>query len=377
MDHINYKIKYLKYKSKYFELKEMIGGNPRRIEVEVKLMNDSGKFKKVNYLKEENNINVTLKDDRELEIKLDSKFPFVKPKIIHNGKYILESMLDWKLTKKIHELLDEFDNYPLFPLDNISQVSYDIFLKNGITSTSFIDIHLIGNMLDNSDILRIDLKSGEIYNGATLLNAINYYITKVHKNFIFKIQNRFSSINIDVISDELFENLKNKSVSMIIIIYKINTVNEFIDMLKTHKNISQISKLKPVSTNHSGSEPTYFRINWNLYSDKQKNMIVENMSKFLSDKNGYEIRFKINSTTPNGDGSVNSMIYYSEEHLDKLSKLFGFESIEKSLERITKFESGDKIDFIYIAFGDIDITKLQKLEDLSEVGRRIYDEYMK
>jgi hypothetical protein len=360
--------KYLKYKEKYSFLKNMIGGN-KRIEIESAQLATSGKYKLVNLVKEENTLYVTLNDDREIKIKYDNSYPFTPPDIIFEDKYLHKKLLNWQPAKRLSNILDDFDQYILIPISNTTNPG-DVYLYSGKQSTSFIDITLTGifeslNYPDRK--LRINLATGVINNGKTLLNAIKFELEK--NNIITKIL--IGGRNLTEISDEDFEELKNKGASLVVAIYKINTINEFIDMLKMHKDINKISKLKPVATNFSGVEPRYFNINWNLYTPIQKKKILDEMSTFLNVKfNIYEGK--------SGDGNL--MIYYAEEYLDKLSKLFEHESLEKSLEIISVFNpsyTSKVLDFIYIAFGDIDITKFKKLEDLSENGQKIYGEYMK
>jgi len=365
--------KYLKYKSKYLNLKNMFGGAPnKRLIVESKRMIESGKYKLVNLNVEENTVYITLKDDRIIKIKVKDNYPFSPPIICHEDKCINQKILNFEPSIKLEKYLDNFDDYPLTDYKEIPYFNYyETYTTRKISGKKYVKLITVGDYIEGFDEIYINLENDTIVNGKTLLDAIENLYVKLNGCLIKNL--KYSYKKIMEISDEDFENMKSEyGLPLIINITKIKKVSEFLEDMQKHTDISIISKLKPVATNKSGSEPSNFLYNWNLYNDNQKKMILETMSKFLSDKNGYDIKFNIKSN----DKADNIMIYYSENYLNKLSKLFDHESIEKSLDLISVFNK-DNLDFIYIAFGDIDITKLQKLDDLSENGKRIYDEYMK
>ena len=377
MDYIDYQKKYLKYKAKYLKLKNMSGGVNLRLERESELMKRSGKYKSVDLKKEENTLYVTLNNDQIIKIVVTDSYPHYAPLFFLGEKYILPILLNWGASKKISDYLDKLDDYPLVDYKDIKP-SEDIFidpLKS--TTKSYIDIEILGiDKINNSNIIRISLENGEISNGKTLLNALEYHL-RHHGYLISGIL--IGPRNANEITDDDFSLIRDKKMKLYISLTKLHTVSEFIEMLKSHEFIKNISKLKPVATNLSGAEPKYFAINWNLYQKLSQKRILDEMSKFLSEKNGYPIKFSI-ATFDKTSSSSYPIIYYSEEHLEKLSKLFEYESLEKSLEVLSVFNYSypvEIMDFIYIAFGDIDITKEATLDSFSENGKRLYSEYMK
>ncbi len=363
--------KYLKYKVKYLQLKNMQGGAPnKRLMAESQKMLDSGKYKLVNLIKEENTVYVTLNDDRIIKIKVEDNFPFSSPMIFCENKYINPKLLDWNAPKRLDNYLEKIDNYPFIEYKEIPSFIYDetYSLTKKFTADGYVKLFTSDDYIENANEVFINI-SDKITNGKILLDAIENFYIKINGCLIRHLL--LGNRKITEISEEDYDMLKS-GIPLFVIITKIKTVDKFIYDLQNHSDISMISKLKPVATNKSGTEPRNYAQNWNLYNKTQKERILNDMSKFLTEKNGYEIKFNIKFD----EKSSNVMIYYSENYLDKLSKLFEHESLDKSLELIAKFNT-DNLDFIYIAFGDIDITKLQKIEDLSENGKRIYKEYMK
>ncbi len=341
---------------------------PRRLINESKNMDQSGKYKSVKLIEEEKTLYVTLFDDREIKIVVKSNYPFSPPLIFYESKYINQKLLNFNPTQTLDYYLENFDNFPLIEYKDFS-FPYDLYSTHKKSFNRYLKLIINGENIPELNEMYIDLDNPLIINGKILYDIIENLCSI--NGCIVKFISKPSGKKITDLTDEIIENLKlDENAALIVGIVKIKTVDEFVDDLQKHSDISKISKIKPVATNHSGYEPSKFMTNWNLFNILQQELVLMKMSQIL---NGINFGIRTNNDT----SSNNIMIYYSEDHLKKLSDLFGHGSLEKSLDIISNVVTEkEDLDFIFIAFGDIDVSKYQTFESLTENGKRIYTEYI-
>lgn len=384
---MDYKSKYLKYKQKYIELKRIQNGGAMNFKglIDRKLV---GKYKHIEYNNEENTLSIILNNDIPIKIKFLDDTPNRKPIFFVGDKHISPHYIKYTIFGKLDETIDSLDieNYSLLPYEDLPRDYKDFFPINPINRINEIKLKfsepIVSDRNIKDTIIELETRYGKyIDTGTKLFNIIKSYL--YHNGYIL-YSIHLPSIAIKEINDEIFEDIKQKvrtslgeHYEITINVIKLKTVQEFINDLKSEEYVLKLSKLKPVATNPSGFKPVDFMYNWNLYTQQQKDRIINEMTDFLSQINGYEIQFRI-STLRIIEKTSNPIIYYSENHLIRLSRLFNHHSLEETLDKlhhITKEPS--QLDLVYIAFGDIDVTKLQKKEDLTDEGKRIYDEYMR
>ncbi len=341
---------------------------PRRLINESKNMDQSGKYKSVKLIEEEKTLYVTLFDDREIKIVVKSNYPFSPPLIFYESKYINQKLLNFNPTQTLDYYLENFDNFPLIEYKDFS-FPYDLYSTHKKSFNRYLKLIINGENIPELNEMYIDLDNPLIINGKILYDIIENLCSI--NGCILKFISKQTGKKIIDLTDDILDSFKlDDYASLIVGIVKIKTVDEFVDDLQKHSDISKISKIKPVATNHSGYEPSKFMTNWNLFNILQQELVLMKMSQIL---NGINFGIRTNNDT----SSNNIMIYYSEDHLKKLSDLFGHESLEKSLDIISNVVTEkEDLDFIFIAFGDIDVSKYQTFESLTENGKRIYTEYI-
>ena len=150
---------------------------------------------------------------------------------------------------------------------------------------------------------------------------------------------------------------------------------ELVEVIKNDVNIQHISKLKPVASIQS-VEGAPIKKQFED-DDKLKNDVLKKLSEFLTTKVGYPITLKYFKSDFTGAA------FYSEEHLTKLGHIFGYDQV-KIFDILTKTQDWSKkleMDFIYIAFGDLDRTweawDSEKIDvsKLTDKGREYYYAY--
>ncbi len=109
---MDYQEKYLKYKTKYLHLKNIVGGgflNPQienRVQIEIKRLKDLDLFDDFNYDKENNRITFIRKSDGcIIRIVLSQNYPFDKPIITYNNKNL--NIDSWVIGKKLELLITD------------------------------------------------------------------------------------------------------------------------------------------------------------------------------------------------------------------------------------------------------------------------------
>ena len=153
------------------------------------------------------------------------------------------------------------------------------------------------------------------------------------------------------------------------------TNNEIFEIIKNDISIQHISKLKPIAS---------IQDNFGIAIKKQfsnnefiKNDVLKKLSELLTTKVGYPITLKYFKSDFTGAA------FYSEEHLTKLGHIFGYDQA-KIFDVLTKTQDWSKkleMDFIYIAFGDLDRTweawDSEKIDvsKLTDKGREYYNMY--
>ncbi len=346
---------------------------PKRLINESRNMSQSGKYKSVNLIEEEKTLFITLFDDREIKIVVKSNYPFSPPLIFHEGKYINQKVLNFSPTQTLDYYLENFDNYPLVEYREFS-FPHDLYSTFKKSNNRYLKLVVNGENIPELNEIYIDLDNPVVTDGKALFDSV---VNICNRNgCVLKFIAKSSGIKITDLTDEIIESLKlDENATLIVGIVKIKTVDEFVDDLQKHSDISKISKTKPVATNHSGYEPSKFMTSWNLFNVLQQEIILMKMSQILSGINDSIINFNIRVN--HNSSSSNIMIYYSEDHLKKLSDLFEHGSLEKSLDMISNIVTvKEDLDFIFIAFGDIDVSGHQKFESLTDNGKRIYTEYI-
>jgi len=161
------------------------------------------------------------------------------------------------------------------------------------------------------------------------------------------------------------------------------TPHEYLEYLKRHQHVGNISKLKLASTFNTGYELDMLLSNWMYFEIADKRDILGKMSIFLTTKNGYTTNLNV-AEVPKIEGNYSGLLFFSEPHLTELSKLFNF---SRGLEILTQWQRKMtlEMDFVYIAFGDLDRKEddtekewgIIDLSKLTEMGRECYKEWKK
>jgi len=350
---MNYTQKYLKYKSKYLELKNQLGGS-RRIQKEIEMY--KANFTNINLDESVNPIILTfVYEEYNFKIYFPHFYPQVKPEIFRNNKKLfIDNWLPVKhffnYLKSKEKIISEYQLLPEVDKKEYSYIELELIfdLPLVILPTKFISVNNTINLIE--EIVKI-VESNKLE-----ILSIFCCGKKIDSNFDFSILRNMQIIHISV--------------------YKNMSKVDLIQYLKDHESINKISKLKPVATLKSGSEPRIILNIYKTFIEEDKKEILLEVSKFLSEKNHEEIIVDIDIDIENNTNTTNTTIFYNKKYLEKLCSLFGFDLI-KGLNIIRSINpSSEELDFIYIAFGDIDFNKYKTIDDLTDNGKRIYTEYI-
>jgi hypothetical protein len=146
------------------------------------------------------------------------------------------------------------------------------------------------------------------------------------------------------------ENMKNKEnikkITKGSIIYSINVPKlspiELANLILNEKDgPERISELKPAATLNNGGISNTFRNNWIYYTNKEKDILKYELSKFL------KLDIDIYSRHPH-------YLFYSKKYMTLLAEIYGYTLIEAlDILTITFKHNNKRKDFIYICFGDL------------------------
>jgi len=163
------------------------------------------------------------------------------------------------------------------------------------------------------------------------------------------------------------------------------TPNEYLEFMIKNEHISNISKLKLAATLHTGDELDTLFANWMYFERDAKIDIIRKMSIYLTEKNGYPTNLNV-TEVPNIPGHYSGLLFFSEPHLTELSTLFKI-SQKRGRDILIQWQKPMTVemDFVYIAFGDLDRKKedtekewgIVNLSKLTEIGRGLYTEWKK
>jgi len=163
------------------------------------------------------------------------------------------------------------------------------------------------------------------------------------------------------------------------------TPNEYLEFMIKNEHISNISKLKLAATLHTGYELDTLFANWLYFERDAKIDIIRKMSIYLTEKNGYPTNLNV-TEVPNIPGHYSGLLFFSEPHLTELSTLFKI-SQKRGRDILIQWQKPMTVemDFVYIAFGDLDRKEEDTekewgkvdLSKLTEIGRGLYTEWKK
>ncbi len=265
---MDYQEKYLKYKTKYLHLKNIVGGgflNPQienRVQIEIKRLKDLDLFDDFNYDKENNRITFIRKSDGcIIRIILPQNYPFDKPTITYNNRNLNIDL--WGVGKNLktfvlsiqdnlerknqilimchphkiethgHWLLDS-DIKPLIEkerIDNYEFITGDIISGGDIQDDLFSD-GFINQNIENFNAVIIPDCAGFWYTLQKSRESI--YCDKLYL-LIKKIMNTIKNNGVLFISKFLYDEFYNY--------VKDNLVREGIIFEETTLNFSKVTKV--------------------------------------------------------------------------------------------------------------------------------------
>lgn len=230
----------------------------------------------------------------------------------------------------------------------------------------------------NNIVINISYNEGEVKQIIIHDESIEQFIETIKNNL--KLENKVISIirhNNKDIQQLKNENIKSLS-NGIIMVYTL-TLIPYIDfhkfLFEKVTYIRNISKYKPCATIEG--DDNGFRQLWAQYTQNQKIIILQNLSKELTEKLGYNMDI---SYVDNTTSERYIPTFYSKYYIEILSNIFGY-TFNKGIDIIANRSVHHKplteeMDFIYIAYGDIS-NSINKISDLTEHGIEKYKTYNK
>jgi hypothetical protein len=180
-----------------------------------------------------------------------------------------------------------------------------------------------------------------INNTDTMIDIIQKIKNAIPGNLLWIMThgaNRFSPYDIEKLPPYTKLNLSIDTVE------KIKPLDILDYFIETYPDIFLICKEKPMADRSGGSDQI-FSINFKNYSDDDKQLFLQEISSIISEKNKYIIN--INCTI--------KYIFYSVEHLIILSEIFDYANLTDGLNVFlnTRKKSDKEMAFIYCAYGNI------------------------